>query len=132
MGALITQSTQGTAWAALGAIFLFIFLIPCAIAFGLSIYFLTIVAKFYAEIAKGAMPGQQQGMVLQPYNTPQMVQKGDGVAPVYIPPGVQNAGDQYPEKAPTGVESVTYHYPQQTPDSPFMQQSYQSGIKSPA
>ena len=104
------------------AAFLFPLIIALLIAVGLSIYFLTIVIKFYNEISSGIISGEQQGMVLQSYNTPQTAQQGGGVAIVYVPPATQ---------------TVVYQYPQQPPSNPYTQQGYgyhpnNAGMQNPS
>ena len=106
--------------AAFGSFIFFIFLIPLLIALGLTIYFFTIVVKFYNELSRGITSGQRQGMVLQPYNAPQGVPPAGGVSTVYVPPGTQN---------------VTYAYQQQPVANAYPQQGYayppnNPGVKS--
>ena len=118
LGATFGANSHPHSMADLGAAFSILMLIPVLIALGLSIYFLAIVIKFFNEISSGAVSGFQQGVVLQPINTPQTIQQGGGAATVYVPPGAQN---------------VIFQYPQQAPHNPYVQQGYgyQPGIKNP-
>ena len=96
--------------ARLGRIVFFMLLIPLLIVAGLAIYFLVIVAKFYSELSSGIISGEQPGIVLQPYISPQ------GIPTVYDPLGTQNA---------------TNAYQQQPATSPYPQQSYAYPLNNP-
>ena len=92
-GAVITATTQNHenvqhVAGSLAAIYFFLLLVPLLIGIGISIYFLTIVVKYYKELSSGVIAGQREGIVLQPYSS-QPMQPNTGVATVYVPPGSQ-------------------------------------------
>ena len=81
------QTTQHVA-GSLAAIYFFLLLVPLFIGIGISIYFLTIVVKYYKDLSSGVIAGQSEGIVLQPYSS-QPMPPNTGVATVYVPPGSQ-------------------------------------------
>ena len=100
-------------------------LIALAIGIGLSAYFLTIVVKFYKEISSGIISGQQQGMVLQSYNTPQTAQgiisgqRQGMVSQSYNAP--QTAQDPYNWSVQQAPDGRTYYYNSVTKQSAWEQ-----------
>ena len=80
----ITQQIAGS----FAAFYFFLLLAPLLIGIGISIYFLTIVAKYYKKLSSGVIAGQWEGIVLQPYSSQPML-PNTGVATVYVPPGSQ-------------------------------------------
>ena len=125
VGSQLLGAAFGQEGTEFGVTLCFILLIPVAIAFWLTVYFIVIVAKFINEIEKGIHSGHQEGMVLETYNKP--VQQGV----VHGPGGTQNVTYHYQQQAPPGTQNVAYQYPQQAPLNPDMQQGYQPGAKHP-
>lgn len=108
-----------------GGIFFYFLIIPLLIALGLTIYFLTIAIKFYQELSSGVVRGQTDGVVLQPYTTPNTsgvpvgvpLQSGGQVATVYVPPGTQNVTYAYQQQPPSYAQTQQgYAYPTNNPE----------------
>jgi hypothetical protein len=105
-----------------GGIFFYFLIIPLLIVLGVTIYFLTIVIKFYQELSSGVVGGRTEGIVLQPYTSPTPLQAGGGVPTVYVPPGTQNVVYPYQQQPPSYAQTQqAYAYPTNNP-----------GMKNPA
>ena len=105
-----------------GRIFFYFMIIPLLIALGLTIYFLTIAIKFYQELSSGIVGDRTEGVVLQQYTSPTLLQAGGGVSTVYVSPGTQNVMYAYEEQPPSYAQTQqAYTYPTNNP-----------GMKNPA
>ena len=113
----ITGHPLGQALGASGGIFALVLLIPVFIGLGLAIYFFVIVVKFYGELSSGIRSGEREGIVLQPYASPQGVPATGGVSTVYVPHGAQNVSHAYQQQPATNVyPQQGYGYPAQNPE----------------
>ena len=67
-----------------------IWIISCFIEFGLCIYFLVIVTKYYIELSLGINSGYTEGMVYHRYNPTQTIKQEGGLSTAYVLPGTEH------------------------------------------